>query len=64
MKTSPSPRLAHGGESAPEPGRQLSLFAGQDQAVLEELKRADIDHLTPLDALAMLAELQRRLRET
>ena len=40
------------------PGRQLALFAGQDEAVLDELRRADPDQLTPLQALALLAELQ------
>jgi DNA mismatch repair protein MutS len=55
------PRLAHGGETAPEAGRQLDLFAGQDQVVLEELKRTDLERLTPIEALTLLAELQRRL---
>ena len=38
--------------------RQLALFAGQDEAVLDELRRADPDSLTPLQALALLAELR------
>jgi len=55
------PRLAHS-ESAPLPGsRQLALFAGEDEAVLDELRRADPDQLTPIQALALLAELKRRL---
>ncbi len=33
----------------------------QDDAVLEELRRADPDRLTPLEALALLAELRKRL---
>jgi DNA mismatch repair protein MutS len=55
------PRLAHaeGGVAAPE--RQLALFSGQDESVLDELRRADPDVLTPLQALALLAELKKRL---
>ncbi len=54
------PRLAHS-EQAPAGARQLALFAGQEEAVLEELRRVDPDHLTPLEALALLAELRKRL---
>jgi DNA mismatch repair protein MutS len=55
------PRLAHS-EQEEAPGvRQLALFSGQDEAVLEELRRADPDSLTPLQALALLAELKKRL---
>jgi len=55
------PRLAHGDGEAPAAGRQLSLFAGQDEAVLDDLRRVDVDTLTPLDALALLAEVKKRL---
>jgi DNA mismatch repair protein MutS len=55
------PRLAHSEEGAPGGARQLSLFSGQDEAVLGELRRVDPDQLTPLQALALLAELRRRL---
>ena len=55
------PRIAHSEKGAPAGARQLALFTGQDEAVLEELRRADPDRLTPLDALALLAELRRRL---
>jgi DNA mismatch repair protein MutS len=54
------PRLAHSDEP-PAGARQLSLFSGQNDAVLEELRRADPDHMTPLQALALLAELRKRL---
>ncbi len=54
------PRLAHS-EQSPPGARQLALFAGQDEAVIEELRRADVDRLTPIEALALLAELRRRL---
>ena len=55
------PRLAHSEHAAPSGARQLALFSGQDEAVLEELRRADPDQLTPLQALALLAELRKRL---
>jgi DNA mismatch repair protein MutS len=55
------PRIAHSESALPAGARQLSLFSGQDEAVLAELRRADPDQLTPLQALALLAELRRRL---
>jgi DNA mismatch repair protein MutS len=55
------PRLAHSEGSPAGGARQLSLFSGQDEAVLEELRRVDPDGLTPLQALALIAELRRRL---
>ncbi|HET6896743.1 MAG TPA: DNA mismatch repair protein MutS, partial [Vicinamibacteria bacterium] len=56
------PRLAHSGDPAePAPGRQLRLFAAPDEGVLDDLRKADPDHLTPVQALALLAELKRRL---
>jgi DNA mismatch repair protein MutS len=55
------PRLAHS-ESEPKTGaRQLALFSGADEAALEELRRADLNSLTPLQALALLAEIKKRL---
>ena len=35
--------------------------AGADESVLQDLRRADPDALTPLQALALLAELRKRL---
>jgi DNA mismatch repair protein MutS len=56
------PRLAHGGDpAAPGAPRQLALFSGADEAVLDEVRRLDVDRLTPLQALALLAELKKRL---
>jgi DNA mismatch repair protein MutS len=59
------PRLAHAPDAPPEAGRQLALFGvgGRESAVLEELRRLDVNGLTPIDALALLAELRRRLGE-
>jgi DNA mismatch repair protein MutS len=54
------PRLAHSGSEAPGQ-RQLQLFSGQDEAVLEELRRLEVDGLTPLQALSLLAEIKKRL---
>ena len=57
------PRVAHGGDEPPQPLRQLKLFSGRDEAVLDELRRADPDTLTPIDALQLLAEIKKRLSE-
>jgi DNA mismatch repair protein MutS len=54
------PRLARS-EDEVVGTRQLSLFSGADEAVLEEIKKLDLNGLTPLAALALLAEIQRRL---
>jgi DNA mismatch repair protein MutS len=55
------PRLAHAENEATAPGRQLSLFAAKDDSVLQDLRHANPDELTPLQALALLAELKKRL---
>jgi DNA mismatch repair protein MutS len=56
------PRLAHSDtKNEPGGGRQLALFAGRDDTVLEDLRRANPDELTPLQALTLLVELKRRL---
>jgi DNA mismatch repair protein MutS len=56
------PRLAHSGDAPGEDApRQLALFSGLDEAVLDELRRTDVDRLTPLQALSLLAELKKRL---
>jgi DNA mismatch repair protein MutS len=57
------PRLARSEQPVPaaEGGRQLALFAGVEESVLEDLRRLDLEHLTPLQALALLDELRKRL---
>jgi DNA mismatch repair protein MutS len=62
------PKLARrlGGEPAADPASpaaaaQLGLFAPHEEAVVEELRRADLDALTPLEALNLLAGLKKRL---
>ncbi|HET8647325.1 MAG TPA: DNA mismatch repair protein MutS, partial [Vicinamibacteria bacterium] len=55
------PRLARSREAPAVPSRQLPLFSTSEDAVLEELRKLAVDHLTPVQALALLAELQKRL---
>ncbi len=58
------PRLAHSEGASAEAGpaaRQLSLFSAVDESVIEDLRRVDPDGLTPREALALLAELKRRV---
>ncbi|MBI3932358.1 MAG: DNA mismatch repair protein MutS [Acidobacteria bacterium] len=55
------PRIAHSDAGSPSGARQLALFSGRDEAVLEDLRRIEVDGLTPLQALTLLAELKRRL---
>ncbi len=49
--------------AAPSPADQLALFAPAEDPVVAELRALDVDGLTPRDALALLAELQRRARQ-
>jgi len=46
----------------PEPGQQLGLFPHTADPVLKELGALDVSSLTPLEALNLLAEWQRRLK--
>jgi DNA mismatch repair protein MutS len=58
------PRLAYAEEEvAGEGARQLALFSGAEEAVVRELRRIDVEGLTPLQALALLAELKTRLQD-
>lgn len=54
------PRLARSAEKEGA-ARQLPLFSKAEDAVIEELRKVAVDHLTPMQALALLAELQKRL---
>jgi DNA mismatch repair protein MutS len=47
-------------EAVPE---QISLF-GQKSPLLEEMKKLDIDSLTPLEAITRLYEMQKKARES
>jgi DNA mismatch repair protein MutS len=55
------PRLAHSEHDERAEARQLALFSGREEGVVEELRKVDPDALTPLQALALLAELKKRL---
>ncbi|MGQ9601883.1 MAG: MutS-related protein, partial [Candidatus Bipolaricaulia bacterium] len=41
--------------------KQLALFAAEEHPVIKRLKGLDLDKLTPLEALELLAELKREL---
>jgi DNA mismatch repair protein MutS len=53
------------GRTPPPPpdARQLPLFEADDHPVLDELRALDPDRMTPLEALARLAELKRRAED-
>jgi DNA mismatch repair protein MutS len=56
--------LGRFGRHGPERGRdQLSLFAPAEHPALDRVRRTDINALTPLDALNMLAELKAEIGE-
>jgi DNA mismatch repair protein MutS len=51
-------------ETGPEPGaHQLSLFPLQGERLVERLRRIELDRLTPIEALNLLAELRRESEE-
>ncbi len=51
-------RKAPGGRSG---GDQLALFAPSEERVIERLRTADLDRMTPLDALTLLHDLRESL---
>jgi DNA mismatch repair protein MutS len=55
------PRLAEHAGAPPPPDVQLDLFRGQEEVVVDALRRLDLDTLTPLAALNLLASLRARL---
>jgi DNA mismatch repair protein MutS len=56
-----APVLArHSGESAGQ--GQMLLFTAQEELVLEKVREAEVNQLTPIAALSLLAALQERLR--
>ena len=48
-------------ESRPAPPAQLTIFTPISQPVLEKLREVDLNRLTPLEALNLLAELKRQI---
>ena len=51
-------------ESSPERGvsLQMTMFTPLSQRIVDRLEQTDVDGLTPRDALALIAELQRELK--
>ncbi len=47
--------------SAPAPPEQTALFTPLDREVLQALRAADLDNLTPLEALNLLARLKKQV---
>ena len=55
------PRLARSREAASEPTPgQLSLFSGREEVLRDEILDLELDKLTPLEALNILAELKEK----
>src|SRR5262249_39792125 len=52
------------GSGVPEDGPevQLTMFTPLSQKIVDRLKEADLDHLTPIDALNLLHELKKQIR--
>ena len=48
-------------ESRPAPPAQLTIFTPISQPVLERLREVDLNRLTPLEALNLLAELKKQI---
>jgi DNA mismatch repair protein MutS len=56
-----SGHLTPGSSTEPERPTQLTIFTPLSQPVLEKLREVDLDRLTPLEALNLLAELKRQI---
>jgi DNA mismatch repair protein MutS len=48
-------------ELRPHPAAQLTIFTALSQPVLEKLRQVDLNRLTPLEALNLLAELKKQI---
>jgi DNA mismatch repair protein MutS len=48
-------------DARPAPAAQLTIFTPISQPVLEKLREVDLDRLTPLEALNLLAELKQQI---
>ncbi len=48
-------------DSRPRPPAQLTIFTPLSQPVLEKLREVDLNRLTPLEALNLLAELKKQI---
>jgi DNA mismatch repair protein MutS len=56
-----SGHLTPGASAEPERPAQLTIFTALSQPVLDRLREVDLDRLTPLEALNLLAELKRQI---
>jgi DNA mismatch repair protein MutS len=56
--------LSHGAGELAAPALQLTMFTPLSQKIVDRLAEADLDGLTPREALNLLAELQRELKES
>ncbi|HMD16718.1 MAG TPA: DNA mismatch repair protein MutS [Terriglobales bacterium] len=56
-----SEHLTPGSSNEPERPTQLTIFTPLSQPVLEKLREVDLNRLTPLEALNLLAELKRQI---
>jgi DNA mismatch repair protein MutS len=52
---------AHLSPGANPPAAQLTIFTPLSQPVLEKLREVDLNRLTPLEALNLLAELKKEI---
>ena len=59
-------RLSQTGQPSGNPSRaaQLTIFTPLSQPVLERLRETDLNRLTPIDALNLLAELKRQVQNS
>jgi DNA mismatch repair protein MutS len=56
-----SERITPGSSNVPERPAQLTIFTPLSQPVLEKLREVDLNRLTPLEALNLLAELKKEI---
>ena len=56
-----SEHLTPGSSTEPDRPTQLTIFTPLSQPVLEKLREIDLDRLTPLEALNLLAELKKEI---
>jgi DNA mismatch repair protein MutS len=56
------PKIARGRKSERKNANQLSLFSGEGDAILEEIRGLDPLRLTPLNALQCLNDWKQRLQ--
>ena len=54
-------RITPGTSNAPERPTQLTIFTPLSQPVLEKLREVDLNRLTPLEALNLLAQLKKEI---